>query len=60
MDRREADPEGAITLVHTLMETVCKHILDEHVVVYASDSDLSGLYKMAYRSLLQDLHIARQ
>jgi Abortive infection C-terminus len=51
MDRRETDPEGAITLARTLLETVCKHILDEHDVVYASDSDLPGLYKMASKSL---------
>jgi hypothetical protein len=51
MDRRETDPEGAITLARTLLETVCKHILDEHKVPYESDSDLPGLYKMAAKSL---------
>lgn len=51
MDRRETDPEGAITLARTLLETVCKHILDEHNVSYESDSDLPSLYKMAAKSL---------
>ena len=51
MERRETDPEGAITLARTLLETVCKHILDEHQVQYESDSDLPGLYKMTSKSL---------
>ncbi len=51
MDRRETDPEGAITLARTLLETVCKHILDERGVEYEADSDLPGLYKMASKSL---------
>jgi hypothetical protein len=51
IDRRETDPEGAITLARTLLETVCKHILDEHEVPYESNSDLPGLYKMAAKSL---------
>lgn len=29
LDRRSADPEGAITSARTLVETVCKHILDD-------------------------------
>ncbi len=29
MERRATDPEGAITAARTLLETVCKHILDE-------------------------------
>jgi hypothetical protein len=29
LDRRHADPEGAITAARTLLETVCKHILDK-------------------------------
>jgi hypothetical protein len=39
MERRETDPEGAITLARTLLESVCKHILDEHGSAYAPDSD---------------------
>jgi hypothetical protein len=51
MERRENDPEGAITLARTLLEAVCKHILDEHGTIYQPDSDLPGLYKMAAKSL---------
>ncbi|MGC9949723.1 MAG: hypothetical protein ABSF64_25425 [Bryobacteraceae bacterium] len=29
LDRRHEDPEGAITAARTLLESVCKHILDE-------------------------------
>ena len=29
LDRRVTDPEGAITAARMLLETVCKHILDE-------------------------------
>jgi hypothetical protein len=51
MERREADPEGAITLSRTLLETVCKHILDERAVAYAGDADLPALYKLVAKSL---------
>jgi len=51
LERRETDPEGAITLARTLLETICKHILDEHDIEYASGSDLPALYKMAAKTL---------
>jgi hypothetical protein len=51
MERRETDPEGAITLARTLLETVCKHILDDRMATYEPDSDLPGLYKMTAKSL---------
>jgi hypothetical protein len=51
MERRESDPEGAITLARTLLESVCKHILDERGTEYKPDSDLPGLYKMAAKAL---------
>ncbi len=51
LERRETDPEGAITLARTLLETVCKHILDEHEQSYRADSDLPGLYKMVAKTL---------
>lgn len=41
--RRTADPEGAITAARTLLETVCKLILDDLGVEY-SDDDLPKLY----------------
>ncbi len=51
MERREVDPEGAITLARTLLEAVCKHILDERNINYEPDGDLPGLYKMTAKSL---------
>jgi len=51
LERRETDPEGAITLARTLLETICKHILDEHNIQYESGSDLPALYKMAAKTL---------
>lgn len=51
LERREADPEGAITLSRTLLETICKHILEERRVSYENDMDLPGLYKLVAKSL---------
>jgi Abortive infection C-terminus len=51
LERRETEPEGAITLARTLLESVCKHILDEQGQPYKPDSDLPGLYKMAAKTL---------
>ncbi len=46
MERSKNDPEGAITAARTLLETVCKHILDERAVSYDdSKIELSELYK---------------
>ena len=43
LQRRQDDPEGAITAARTLLETVCKHILDETGVDYSKDG-LPKLY----------------
>ena len=51
LERRENEPEGAITLARTLLETVCKHILDERGETYNGNSDLPDLYKMAAKTL---------
>jgi hypothetical protein len=51
IDRRETNPEGAITSARTLLETVCKHILDEHSQPYEAESALPRLYKMASKTL---------
>lgn len=45
LDRRNSDPEGAITMARTLLESVCKHILDEMNVDYKDDADLPTLYR---------------
>ena len=44
LDRRTADPEGAITAARMMLETVCKHILDEAGATYADDADLPKLW----------------
>ena len=43
LKRRQDDPEGAITAARVLLETVCKHILDETGVHYSND-DIPKLY----------------
>ncbi len=43
LERRRDDPEGAITAAKTLLETVCKHIIDESGDTYGQD-DLPKLY----------------
>jgi hypothetical protein len=46
LDRRTDDPEGAITAAKSLLESVCKHILDELGVTYDDKSvELHALYK---------------
>ncbi len=42
--RRSTDPEGAITIARTLLETVAKRILDELDEEYESSSNLPKLY----------------
>ncbi|MGB8645151.1 MAG: abortive infection family protein [Anaerolineae bacterium] len=46
LDRRQSDPEGAITAARTLLETVCKHILDEKSIEYNNKTDLPQLYHL--------------
>jgi uncharacterized protein YfkK (UPF0435 family) len=51
LERRASDPSGAITAARTLIETVCKHILDEQTLQYSDAEDLPKLYKMTAESL---------
>jgi Abortive infection C-terminus len=51
MERRNADPEGAITVARTLLETVCKRILDESLAAYTDKEDLPKLYAMVAKLL---------
>ncbi len=51
LDRRSCDPEGAITSARTLIESVCKHILDESGVSYDDGADLPKLYKLTAETL---------
>lgn len=45
------DPEGAIREARTMLESVCKHILDERSVGYEQGADLAKLYRTTARSL---------
>ncbi len=52
LDRRIADPDGAITISRTLLETVCKHILDELKISYNSKNiEMHELYKLVAKEL---------
>lgn len=51
LDRCSSDPEGAITSARTLIESMCKHILDESGVPYDDAADLPKLYKKTAETL---------
>ena len=51
LDRRSEDPEGAITAARTLVESVCKHILDANGVGYDEKDDLPKLYGLTAEQL---------
>lgn len=44
LERRNHDPEAAITMARTLIESVCKHILDEAGISHSDKDDLPQLY----------------
>jgi hypothetical protein len=44
LERRDQDPDGAITAARTLLETVCKRILEEAGESYGANDDLPKLY----------------
>lgn len=46
LERKIDDPEGAITAARTLLESVCKSLLDEMQIEYPENSDLPQLYKL--------------
>lgn len=50
LERRLDDPDGAITAARTLLESVCKHILDDAGVKY-QHSNLPKLYKLTAETL---------
>lgn len=75
LERRGSDPEGAITTARTLLESVCKHILDSAEVPYTDKDDLPKLYKAtaefltlapsqhtepAFKAILQSCHTVVQ
>lgn len=54
LERRETDPEGAITAARSLVESVCKHILHELGEAGDENAELPALY----RSVSVKLNIA--
>jgi hypothetical protein len=44
LERRNHDPEGAITMARTLVEATCKYILDATGIPYDNNDDLPKLY----------------
>ncbi len=48
--RRSSDPEGAITAARTLVESICKHILDDVGIAYG-DADLPKLWALTAQQL---------
>lgn len=51
LNRRATDPEGAITAARTLLETVCKHVLDKVGMPHTDKEDLPELYGMVAQEL---------
>lgn len=45
LQRRRHDPDGAITAARTMLETVCKHILDDESIPYGRHDDLPKLWR---------------
>jgi|SRR5579859_3158847 len=51
LERRLSDPEAAITSARTLLESVCKFILDEQGQTYEDSADLPKLYRLTATQL---------
>ena len=51
IERKQIDPEGAITMARTLIESTLKFILDEKSIKYNEASELPELYKEVSKSL---------
>lgn len=49
--RRHADPDGAVTAARSLLETVCKGLLERQRLPYPDDADLPKLYQLTAESL---------
>jgi hypothetical protein len=51
IQRRNTDPAAAITSARSLLESVCKHILDELGVAYSKDDSVGDLYASCAKQL---------
>ena len=58
LERRATHPEGAITSARTLLETVCKHIIEDAGGSYGEKDELPKLYRTAaeHLNLAPDQH----
>ncbi len=58
LTRASTDPDGAVTMARTLLESICKHILDKYGTAYAGDVSLTELYRDTAKQLniSQDQH----
>jgi hypothetical protein len=51
LQRRNTDPEAAITSARTLLEDVCKFVLDSKGIAYSENDDLPKLYNSTSQAL---------
>src|SRR5690606_8037551 len=51
LERKQIEPEGAITVARALIESILKHILDEQDIEYNDAAELPELYKEVAKSL---------
>ena len=51
IDRIANDPSGAITASRSLLEAVCKHILDDSGEQYSNSADLPDLFKITVKQM---------
>lgn len=51
LERVKSDPEGAITLARTILESVCKFIAEQQNINYDDNTELSVLYKIVAKNL---------
>jgi len=51
LERVRTDPEGAITLARTILESTCKFIADKRKIKYDDNTDLSAIYKSIAKEL---------
>jgi hypothetical protein len=51
LDRRTVDPEGAVTAASTLLEDVCKHIIEDSGSAWDSTWNIPKLYSEAAKNL---------
>jgi len=51
LERKSTDPEGALTAARSLIESTCKHILDEAGETYDDKGDVRALYRQTVTRL---------